>query len=281
MNENQIESLIDQARSALEEDKTLLAIQFYRRALSFKADSTAVYLELASVYAELLRFDAAIALLVNALKVLPGQTKIILALAEYHLRIGSFYHALHWFQQLDEKNLAHARWGKGMAFLGQNEFVSAEYEFRLAMRLNPKFPKIHGLLGEVLLKKNEILEAIRHLRHECLREPYDSESHRLLGIGYGKLNQWYKAYNEFTLAVDLDPDNVENWRWCGEALFSLRRYSESGHYARRSLEICPESKESLSLLKKLESHQGGAPAMRTDFKTGGNDHPSKDRVNRY
>lgn len=235
----QLACMFEQARAYCEEEKNLHAMQLYRRILSLKPSVVSGYLELASLYAGMMRHDLAIGLLQNALSIVPGNEELLCTIGEYHLRLAEYDKALEWFHMLELNKDPQIYFNMGLAYIGKNEFMAAEKQFRLTIHIDPRFPRINGLLGEVLLKLNAPLESIRYLKRENNRDPYCSMNHHLLGRAYGMLGHWRQAYTEFTLAVDMDPETAEHWRWCGEALHRLQRNTEAVHYLRKALEIIP------------------------------------------
>ncbi len=254
--ELQIAFLFDQARMYREEEKSLHAMQLYRRVLALDPLSLRCYLDLSSVYTEMLSYSPAINLLERALTLLPGAEELIYTLGECYLRLTRYDEALTWFRKIEAKKIPYVHYNLGLALLGKKEYRAAAEQFHQTIELQPDFPRIHGLLGEVYLKMNDPLAAIRHLLRETRRDLYHSANHHFLGLAYAALGNWEHAYEELTLAVDTDPDPPENWRLCGEALYHLKRFTEAEHYVRKALEISPASEESLGLLRRIQAVNG-------------------------
>jgi tetratricopeptide (TPR) repeat protein len=247
--------LFEQARSYCEEEKNLHAMQLYRQILFLNPALARGYLELASLYATMMNYELAIELLHDGLEILPENEELVFTIGEYYLHLTNYDEALGWFRKLEGKKIPHVHYNTGLALLGKNEFSAAEQQFRLTILLDPDFPRINGLLGEVLVKTNDPVEAIRYLKRESTRDPYYSMNHHFLGVAYATLGHWHQAYGEFTLAVDMDPDVADNWRWCGEALYHLQRYTEAEHYLRKALGLFPGCDKSRSILDRLEAEK--------------------------
>src|SRR5512140_3373043 len=98
MNEIQIARLLDQARSYVQEEKYLHAIQIYRRLTLSEPDFVLPYRELASLYGEMGRPQVAIALLQRAEAILPGNSEIVFLLGMRHLQMEQFDRALAYFK---------------------------------------------------------------------------------------------------------------------------------------------------------------------------------------
>lgn len=249
--ELQIVFLFDQARTFREEGKSLHAMQLYRRILSLEPLSPRGYLELSSLYTELMDFQPATKLLQHALTSLPGAEELVYTLGECYLHLARYDDAIAWFRKIEARKIPNVHYNLGLALLGKKEYRAAADQFHLTIDLHPDFPRINGLLGEVFFKMNDPPRAIRHLKREIRRDPYHAANHHYLGLAHAALGDWEHAYDELTLAVDTDPDEAENWRLCGEALCHLHRFTEAEHYVRKALDLSPATKESRELLQRI------------------------------
>ncbi|MBI1804364.1 MAG: tetratricopeptide repeat protein [Ignavibacteriae bacterium] len=241
LNEIQLARILDNARSLVEEDKHLHAMQVYHRLLREEPAFLPAYVGLTSLYAELGQFPAIIRLLKRALEYAPGNGELIFLLGSYHLRMEEYDAALSRFKQLAEKKLPQVHFNMGVAYFYKNNIKNAEEQFRLTMKFDPAFPKINESLGELLIKREAYTEAIDFLKRGIAADPYSAVNHHLLGVAYGRLDDWKSASREFILAVDMDPAEAINWQMCGDALHHLKRHQEAEQYLRKSLELDPNS----------------------------------------
>jgi len=237
--------ILEQARTLVREEKFLHAFQQYYRLLDYDSRDISIYLELSSVLAECGMISAAIQLLLRANKSVPGNDDIIFHIGNYYLAIEDYDAALRYYKKLSDKKIPHIHFNMGIAYFYKQNFKYAEEQFRLTLRLDPKFPKINESLGELLIKRQAYTEAIQYLRQGAETDPYSAVNHYLLGTAYSRLDQWKKAYQEFVTAIDLDPNEPSGWQMCGEALIQMKQYNEAEAYLRKTLELAPQSVETL------------------------------------
>jgi len=249
---------MDSARSLVEGEKYLHAMQVYRRLLLSEQGYLPAYVELASLYADMGQYPAIIRLLNRALTILPANGEVLFLLGSYHLRMEEYDTALSYFGQLEEKKLPQVHFNMGVAYFYKNDIQSAEEQFRLTMKFDPAFPKINESLGELLIKREAYHEAIRFLKRGIAADPYNSVNHHFLGLAYSRLDEWKNAYGEFILAVDMDPSEAINWLMCGDALHHLKRDDEAEKYLRKSIEIDPYCADTFVLLGQLLVDRGDA-----------------------
>ncbi len=258
MNEIQLARILDKARSLVEEEKHLHAIQVYHRLLREEPDFLPAYVELASLYAELRQFPAIIRLLNRALEYSPGNGEIVFLLGSYHMQMEEYDTALAYFKRLAERKFPQVHFNMGVAYSYKNNVKNAEEQFRLTMKLDPAFPKINESLGELLIKREAYAEAIGFLKRGITVDPYSSVNHYLLGLAYSRLYEWKNAYAEFILAVDMDPNEAMSWLMCGESLHHLERDEEAEQYLRKSIELDPHCADAFVLLGQVLAARGDA-----------------------
>jgi len=246
MNEIQISQLLDQARAYVNEGKYLHAEQLYHRLIREEPQLMQTYTELATVYAESGKIDAGIHILEKALHRFPGHEQLLFMLGSFHLQAGNHDKAIGFLQKLYGKGLPEVHFSAGIAYFYKGNMKRAEEQFRITLKLNPKFPKIHESLGELLIRRSAFAEAIHHLKLGIQVDPYSWVSHHLLGTAYHSLNDLKHAYNEFVLAIEMDPNEPLSWQKCGEVLLEMKRYDEAEQYLRKALELQPDFADALA-----------------------------------
>jgi tetratricopeptide (TPR) repeat protein len=251
MNEIQIAHILDEARKFAEEEKYLHASQLYERLIHLEPKLVLPYLELASLYANTEHLQWGIQVLLRARQWLPGNADVLFKLGDYCLRNEEYDRALEYFRQIPANKIAHVHYKMGVTYFFQNNLDEAEKEFRIALKIDPNYPRVNESIGELLLKRGSLDEAVKYLRHGITLDPYNGISHFLLGLAYCRLDRWKKAYDEFVLSIDMDPGESLHWQLCGESLMHLRRYNEAEQYLRKSLELDPESIDSQLLLAEI------------------------------
>lgn len=251
MNEIQISQLLDQARAYVNEGKYLHAEQLYHRLIREEPQLMEIYTELASVYAENGKVGAGIHILEKALHRFPAHEQLLFMLGSFHLQAGNHDKAIGLLQKLYGKGLPHVHFSAGIAHFYKGNMKRAEEQFRITLNLNPRFPKIHESLGELLIRRGAFAEAIHHLKLGIRGDPYSWVSHHLLGTAYHALNDPKNAYNEFVLAIEMSPNEPLSWQKCGEVLLEMKRYDEAEQYLRKALELQPDFADALANFGQL------------------------------
>jgi tetratricopeptide (TPR) repeat protein len=262
LNEIQLSRILDQARSLREEDKYLHAAQLYRRLILAEPTFILPYVELSSLYAETGQLPAVIHLLLEGHTRNPDNDEIVFLLGSYYLRLQQYDTSLSYFERLIERKLPHVHFNMGIAYFYKNDIELAEEQFRLTMKYDPKFPKINESLGELLIERQAYAEAIEYLNRGVAADPYSAVNHHLLGVAHSRIGNWKHAYNEFVLAIDMDPNEPPNWQMCGEALLHLNRLDEAEPYLRKALELSPQSIDALVALSHLLTVRGDTKRAR-------------------
>jgi tetratricopeptide (TPR) repeat protein len=96
----------------------------------------------------------------------------------------------------------------------------------------------NAYLGDIYLKTWRLDLAQKHLKKAIIASPDNSHYHYLMGFTYSIKSQWPKAITEFRKAVRLKPDDAENERGLGWALFNGGQVEGVGHLY-RALELSP------------------------------------------
>jgi tetratricopeptide (TPR) repeat protein len=247
LHELHIKDLLEQARALMDEGKALHAAQLYHRVTRLSPSLDIAWIELAQVYTTLKQFDAAERALLQARDYASDRHEVTLLLGTLHLKSNRYDRALAYFKELAtmEKSFspgfqARLAYYTGLAYWYRHNHRSAEQYFRKTRRLEPRFPKIHESLGELLLRRGALAEAIQTLQSALAHDPYSWISHYLLGMAYAGMYDWKNAYEHFASAIEMDPNEPSAWHMCGEVLLSLHQLDEAEQYLRKALELNPQ-----------------------------------------
>lgn len=245
--------MLEQARSYVDERKYLHASQVYHRIVALEPSLEPAWVELSHVYCELKKYDAAERILHKALPASNDPNKISFLIGNLYLKLGQHSRALVYYRQLmvKERELsqgirAHLQFNAALCYFYKGNFKLAETHFRRTRKIDPYFPKINESLGELLLRREAVSEAIHVLRKAIVTDPYSWIGHYLLGLSYARLRDWKGAYEEFVSAVEMDPNEPTGWQMCGEALLSLRQFDEAEQYLRKALELNPHLSDAIA-----------------------------------
>ena len=247
MDEPTMYGLLEQARSYVEDGKTLHAIQLYRQLIESAPALPEPWVELFKVFCQLQRFDTAEKLLRDALECIPEKREILFLLGVLHLQTHNHPSALSYFRQLldtgavlDREFQSRIHFNLGLLYVQMHRWGLAEHHLRTSRQLNPEFPKIDEALAEILLRRGHVREVIQILQAALAKDPYSWHGHYLLGIAFSRSRQWKRAYEEFVVATDMDPNEPRSWQKCGECLLALRELDQAEHYLRKALELNPK-----------------------------------------
>ncbi len=238
--------LLEQARTYADEGKTLHAIQVYKKLIETEPALLDAWIELFRVYCRMQRFDTAEQLLLDSLEHVSDDREVIFMLGVLHLQNDNHHGALTYFRRLldrgpalDAEFQARVNFNLGLVYVQMHRWGLAEHHLRRTKQLNPEFPKIDEALAEILLRSGHTREVIQLLQDSLAKDPYSWLGHYLLGSAYIRMRQWRNAYEEFVVAVDMDPKEPRAWEKCGECLIALRDLDQAEEYLRKALELNP------------------------------------------
>lgn len=100
----------------------------------------------------------------------------------------------------------------GVLYEDFNEVEQAVYEYKKALKLDPKNPVIHSNLAASYIKDNKALEAIEELKLAIELDPGAVEPHAVLALLYSSQNELELGIREYETAlsnaVKLNPENI-------------------------------------------------------------------------
>jgi tetratricopeptide (TPR) repeat protein len=238
---------LDQARALVEERKHLHALQLYYKITAAAPSLDIAWVELAYVQFELKQYPAAEKTLLKAVSTSEEPHEILFLVGNLYLKLGQYPKALTFYkkllgrQQSLAKDLrAHLNFNTALSYYYRDNIRLAEIHFRATRRIDPRFPKINESLGELLLRKGALAEAVECLKDAVSHEQYSWIGHYMLGTAYAKMYDWRRAHDEFVIAVEMDPNEPRAWLMCGESLLALHKLDEAENYLRKALELNPQ-----------------------------------------
>ncbi|MFH0991012.1 MAG: tetratricopeptide repeat protein [bacterium] len=241
-----ISGWLQQARDLLNEKKFLHAIQLYYKITTEVPELDLPWVELGYAQFELKQYEAAEKSVLRALAVTSSPNDIYFLAGNMYLKRGYYNKALVYYKklQIGERSLrkelrSHLNFNMGLAYYSLHNGKLAEQHFRRARRANPDFPRINESLGELLIRRGAFQEAITFLTQALEADPKSWICHYLLGVAYAKLQLWKASYDEFAIAIEIDPNEPRAWQMCGEVLLSIQRLDEAERYLHRALELNP------------------------------------------
>lgn len=231
--------MVEQAVQFRDDDKPLHAIQLLQQVIAANPKCERAFMLLAQIYYDSSRLDAAEKVLLQGLKANPRSAEFYVQLGSFHLRQFNYERALEYFLNIRHLHYPLVHMNLGLAYLGLGKMVEAERELKLAARVDPKLPRVFEVWGEVLLRLRKTDDAISVLKHAARLDQYSGSAHRLLGDAFCSIEQWQSAYDEYLLAVDMNPDDEDAWLSIATTLIRLNRPAEAKRYFERYLNLKP------------------------------------------
>ncbi len=153
--------------------------------------------------------------------------------------------------------------------LAQQQFLAGDFQKALrtvdsSVALNPKVPKAHVLRGRVLMEMGR-LEPARDAFIEAERlatlagegnNPENAQAQYYLGVIHERYNEPQKAYERYSKALELDPQNAQPLVAAGEMLIQQDRLDEAEallESSRTTFEYNAAIRQSLGQIAMLRS----------------------------
>lgn len=251
MNELQIHTLLEQAAQFRDDDKPLHAIQLLQQVIAAHPTCERAFMLLAQIYYDANRMDAAEKVLLQGLQANPRSAEFYMQLGSFHLRQFNYERALEYFLSIRHLHYPLVHMSLGLTYAGLEKLVEAERELKLAAQVDPKLPRVFEVWGEVLLRLNRTHEAINVLKHAARLDRYSGSAHRLLGNALAADERWQAAYDEYLLAVDMNPDDEEAWLSIATTLIHLNRPAEAKRYFERYLKMKPSDTRAVTAYRSV------------------------------
>lgn len=185
-------------------------------------------------------------------------------IAAYHGNLGNAYLEAHTPQPREaarcfQRALALApgsvlaRFGLGLALMGQKDYPAALRELEAAARVRPDHADTHLNLGIALTEMGRLEEAIDHCRRAIALNPGFGQNHLKLGIALGAQGEWPAAQTHLLRAIELDPQLIEAYQQLAVTYRALGREGDAMKALGRALALRPDRPEALCRLGGIQS----------------------------
>jgi protein O-mannosyl-transferase len=169
-----------------------------------------------------------------------------------------------------ENFTAHNGMGVALQILGDAR--GAEFHFKEALRIRPRFAEAHSNLGFVYYKLNELDLATVHL-HKAIRiSPLYEDAHFNLGHVYLMQKKYIEAAAEYKFVLRVKPDDAEAHNYLGVVLICQNNIEGAIQEFEVALRIQPQyAKARINLFNALEIKKisaivpNGKPLDSTNF----------------
>jgi len=110
----------------------------------------------------------------------------------------------------------------------------AKKEMQRYISIDPDNTEALGLIGRTYAEEGAIYEALPYLNENVEKHPGVASAFRLRGDAWLAARTWDRAAEDYTMSLDLDPDNGAVNLNLGIALINSGRSDDACHYLRRA-----------------------------------------------
>ena len=223
-------------------DRTVEAVEAYRRALALDDEHHEALYSLALAYKDLDQLDDALLGLERAAELDPRNGKVIWQLADVEMRRGRFDVARARLEGALALDLDRPRFlaKLGECHLETGRFGEAEARLRQALADNPKLARAHFHLGLLLEEQGRPAEAIEAYRQELEVSPEAYRAAFNLGKLLAKARRPMQAAESFARSVELQPAFGTGWLYLAKARLDTGRLAEAQEAAEEGLANEPD-----------------------------------------
>lgn len=111
---------------------------------------------------------------------------------------------------------------------------AAKKEMQRYISIDPDNTEALGLIGRTYAEEGAIFEALPYLNENVEKHPGEASAFRLRGDAWLAARTWDRAAEDYTMSLDLDPENGMVNLNLGIALINSGRSDDACHYLRRA-----------------------------------------------
>ncbi|MDR3456775.1 MAG: tetratricopeptide repeat protein [Verrucomicrobiae bacterium] len=137
-----------------------------------------------------------------------------------------------------DNSVAHYNLGNDLLERGQIKEAIEQYDW--AVRINPQDADAHNNLGSAFLQQARYADAAVHLQKALALNPADTDAYVNLGNLYFQQGQVNEAITNYQQALQINPDIAEAHNNLGSAFFQKGNQEEAVAHLQRALEINPQ-----------------------------------------
>jgi tetratricopeptide (TPR) repeat protein len=221
------------------------AIEPLSRTLVLTPQSSAAHHMLGKTYFMIGEFEKAEHELGVAQKLSPADYDVTYTLGLAYLRLHKFAQAKQLYDRMIVQvgNRAPLRVLIGRAYRETGFLAEAIEEFKKAVAIDTKFPRVHYHLGLTYLLKDgaaRLGDAEGEFKLELANHSDDFFGNYYLGIVYATEAKWADAISLLEKAARLQPNNPDPYFFLGQAYQSLEQYERAIEVLKKTIELNPD-----------------------------------------
>jgi tetratricopeptide (TPR) repeat protein len=241
------EVLIDLAVAYFHAERFDEALKPLRQAASHNPNNAGVHQMLGKTHFMLGNFEKATSELETALKLAPNDNDVAYTLGLAYLKEHKILPATQIYDRMIQRlgNRPQLRVLIGRAYRETGFLSEAIEEFKKAVALDPRFPRVHFYLGLTVLLKggvDKLGEAQDEFKIELANHPDEFFAHYYLGIAATVERNWTVALGYLQKAAVLQPTNPDPYFFLGQAFQGLGKNAEAIDAYKKTIELTLDPK---------------------------------------
>lgn len=222
------------------------ALKYYHKALEIDPTDITFYNNIAAVYFEQKKYDECIKQCEKGIEVGRENRADFKLIAKALSRIGNSYRKLEDYKQAKtyyEKAMSEHRTPEIKTLLSEVEAKIKEVERRAY--IDPVKAEEEKELGNVLFKKGDYSNAIKHYTEAISRNPDDPKLYSNRAACYTKLAAFDLGLKDCEMCIKLDSKFIKGYIRKGKILQGMQQASKASAAYQKALEIDPSNAEAL------------------------------------
>ncbi len=213
--EKKLNQAFNKGQDALDSGNWLMAVQWFRKCIEIDPKYAPAYHELADIYFHNAQYDAALEVIIEAIKLDPDDMESTFALASVYVAQEKFLEALRVFKRLEQEAPEFAPelyYDMGVCYknLGYPDYA-LDY-LKLALEDDPSYFECLEIIGKLHFDAGRLDEAKKSFKAILDADPGNVDAHHMLGDIYAKEMDWDASIKEWETVLNISPKTDEALR---------------------------------------------------------------------